>query len=44
MPRLSRIAIVHGALILFALALVVRAGQVQLLERAEWAEIGRAHV
>lgn len=37
MPRLSRIAIVHGALILFALALVVRAGQVQLLERAEWA-------
>ena len=37
MPRLTRIALVHGALVLFALALVVRAGQVQLLERAQWA-------
>jgi Cell division protein FtsI/penicillin-binding protein 2 len=37
MPRLSRIALVHGALILFALALIVRAGKVQLLERAQWA-------
>jgi cell division protein FtsI (penicillin-binding protein 3) len=36
MPRLTRIALVHGALVLFALALVVRAGQVQLLERAQW--------
>ncbi len=36
MPRLTRIALVHGALVLFALALVVRAGQVQLLQRAEW--------
>jgi cell division protein FtsI (penicillin-binding protein 3) len=37
MPRLTRIALVHGALVLFALALVVRAGKVQLLERAQWA-------
>ena len=37
MPRLSRIALVHGALVLFALALIVRAGKVQLLERAQWA-------
>lgn len=37
MPRLTRIALVHGALVLFALALIVRAGQVQLLERAQWA-------
>jgi cell division protein FtsI (penicillin-binding protein 3) len=37
MPRLTRIALVHGALVLFALALVVRAAQVQLLERDEWA-------
>src|SRR5690349_5589536 len=37
MPRLTRIALVHGALVLFALALVVRAGQVQLLQRAQWA-------
>ena len=29
-------ALVHGALILFALALIVRAGQVQLLQRAQW--------
>jgi len=37
MPRLTRIALVHGALVLFALALIVRAGQVQLLQRAQWA-------
>jgi len=37
MPRLTRIALVHGALVLFALALIVRAAQVQLLERAQWA-------
>lgn len=37
MPRLSRIALVHGALVLFALALIARAGKVQLLERAQWA-------
>ena len=37
MPRLTRIALVHGALVLFALALIVRAGQVQILERAQWA-------
>jgi cell division protein FtsI (penicillin-binding protein 3) len=36
MPRLTRIALVHGALVLFALALIVRAGQVQLLQRAQW--------
>ncbi len=36
MPRLTRIALVHAALVLFALALVLRAGQVQLLERAQW--------
>lgn len=34
---MSRIALVHGALILFALALIVRAGEVQLFERAQWA-------
>lgn len=37
MPRLTRIALVHVALVLFALALIVRAGQVQLLQRAQWA-------
>jgi cell division protein FtsI (penicillin-binding protein 3) len=37
MPRLTRIALVHVALVLFAAALIVRAAKVQLLERAQWA-------
>jgi cell division protein FtsI (penicillin-binding protein 3) len=36
MPRLTRIALVHAALVLFAAALVVRAAKVQLVERAQW--------
>jgi cell division protein FtsI (penicillin-binding protein 3) len=36
MPRPSRLTLVHGSLALFALALVVRAAQVQLLQADVW--------
>jgi cell division protein FtsI (penicillin-binding protein 3) len=43
--RTSRIGIIHGALALFAVALVGRAGQVQLWQGRSWAErAARQHV
>jgi cell division protein FtsI (penicillin-binding protein 3) len=45
MFRASRVGLVHLALLLFAVALVVRAGQVQLWEGGEWAaRADRQHV
>src|SRR5919108_6191028 len=37
MLRPSRIALIHASLLLFAVALIVRAAQVQLWQRGEWA-------
>ncbi|HEU4746965.1 MAG TPA: penicillin-binding transpeptidase domain-containing protein [Gemmatimonadaceae bacterium] len=34
----NRVSIVHGALLLFALALFVRAGKVQIIDGKEWSE------
>jgi cell division protein FtsI/penicillin-binding protein 2 len=34
----NRVSIVHGALVLFALALVVRAGKVQVVDGKRWTE------
>ena len=36
MIRLSRFGVIHGALVLFAIALIVRAGQLQIWQGAEW--------
>jgi cell division protein FtsI (penicillin-binding protein 3) len=41
MARPSRISILHGALILFALAIVGRAVKVQILDGSRWAEVAR---
>ncbi|HEX6535395.1 MAG TPA: penicillin-binding transpeptidase domain-containing protein [Gemmatimonadaceae bacterium] len=41
MPRPSRIALIHASLVLFALALVARAAEVQLWQNDQWA--ARAH-
>jgi len=37
----SRVAIVHGVLLLFAIALVVRAGKVQIVDGKRWSERAR---
>lgn len=37
----SRVSIVHGVLVLFALALVVRAGKVQIVDGKRWSERAR---
>lgn len=37
----SRVAIVHGALVLFAIALVIRAGKVQIVDGKRWSERAR---
>lgn len=45
MVRPSRLAIIHGALLAFAVILLLRAAQVQLLEGSAWAARGeRQHV
>ena len=45
MVRPSRLAIIHGALLAFAVMLLLRAAQVQLLEGSAWAARGeRQHV
>jgi cell division protein FtsI (penicillin-binding protein 3) len=41
MPRITRSSLVHGALVAFAAALVVRAAHVQLVQGREWAERAR---
>ena len=38
----NRVSIVHGALVLFALALVVRAGKVQVVDGKRWTEVETA--
>jgi len=38
MPAPNRVSIIHGALVVFALALVVRAGKVQIIDGKEWSE------
>ena len=38
MARASRVSIVHGALVVFALALIVRAAKVQILDGKQWSE------
>jgi cell division protein FtsI (penicillin-binding protein 3) len=38
MPAPNRFSIIHGALVVFALALVVRAGKVQIIDGKQWSE------
>src|SRR5687768_14655696 len=38
MPAPNRFSIIHGALVVFALALVARAGKVQIIDGKQWSE------
>jgi cell division protein FtsI (penicillin-binding protein 3) len=38
MPAPNRFSIIHGALVVFAVALVVRAGKVQIIDGKQWSE------